>query len=188
MQWPVPPEHPIRLMSRDEADGALMLVYEAVAKLAGKAGAVPTESDRGPGEGTEARPRGAGELVRGRPGALFGVPSLPPHLHGRADIVDQLETAAAGAVRRGRDRPVGGGPAGPGRIGKIRDLAATAIAAHPRGPFCTVLRTGIYWVTLSEIAPELTAAARRTLGQRAGKGTDLFHHSRRARPAKGSPG
>ena len=85
VQWPLPPERPLSGMSAQERDGALMVVYGALAKLAAQA-------DQGEGEAVPAAtPREVEELVAGGPGPLVGVPPLPPRLHARPADLDSLK-------------------------------------------------------------------------------------------------
>lgn len=72
LQWPLPPERPLRRMGDAERDSALVAVYEAVEEVAVRLDSRQAE------EATATRSsRPASELVPGVMGPLLGVPRCP---------------------------------------------------------------------------------------------------------------
>lgn len=97
VQWPLPPERPLRAMRRDRRDGALVAVFEAVETLATSLG--PGDPDRaGPTSG----PRPAAELSAATPGPLLGVPTLPAGYQPRSAASTRSRKGAGERRRRPR--------------------------------------------------------------------------------------
>ena len=151
IQWPVPPDRPLRKMTKPERDEALVTVYDAIVKVL----AATDAEQRRPAAPKLARTVVA--PVAGAEGRLAGVPELPPTYQPRpaelAALVEHLSTAASvGLV--GQQRHVG--LHGAGGVGK--SVLAAALCREPE--VRSWFPDGLYWVTLGEEADVVAAQAR----------------------------
>ena len=152
LQWALPPERTLAVMAKEEQDGALMSVYEALAKLAAELDAAWLDAAAPLTEAPAAAPLTASARIA----ALVDVPALPTAYLPRRGDLDALRarvavTAGVGVVGR-RQRT---GLHGRGGIGKSVLAAALCFDPEVRSWF----PDGIFWATLGEDA-DLVAAQR----------------------------
>ena len=151
LQWPLPPERPLRKMRRADRDSALVAVYEAVEEVAARLDSRHAES-----AAASESPRPASELVPGTIGPLLGVPPLPVGYQSRATDLTALKALVRASADVGLvGRPVASGLHGQGGVGKSVLAAALCHDAEVRAWF----PDGICWVSVGE-SPELVGIQR----------------------------
>jgi hypothetical protein len=161
-QWARPPSEPLDLLRVPKRNQALKDLALKLVDLFHPT--QETEESIGAGTSTRFVPhRPADQLARNRekPGALHGVPPIPPHFVARGAALKDLKASLfdRAEARFGISAAAGAGLHGQGGIGKT--VLATALA-HDRD-VQQAFADGVYWVTLGQ-EPNLMALQVCSLG------------------------
>jgi WD40 repeat protein len=143
-QWARPPDQPLDPLPEADRHTALVRIVGALVECFGPGAAVQPVAVAGPFTPVDALVPAPG----GPPGALHGVPDLPPHFVARPEALDGLRKALLNEPRQsfGISASARTGIHGQGGLGKT--VLATALAHDPE--VRRAFPDGVFWVALGQ--------------------------------------